>query len=65
MTWHIYEDGSGRWHWELIDQQHNVVLQSRASFAARDECVRDARASGYSDEHGGPLDHGHDELDEH
>lgn len=65
MTWHIYQDAGGDWQWELIDGHHNVVLHSKAGFVSRDDCERDARISGFSGEHGGPLDHGHDELDEH
>ena len=64
MPWHIYHDGSNRWRWERLDRKHKVLAHSMVAFESRDECLKDAQHHGYSGKHGGPMDHGADELND-
>lgn len=58
VSWYVYDDEWGRWHWELVDAKENVLGRSAHGFDTRDECLEDARKSGYSGQHGGPTDPG-------
>ena len=48
--WFFYQDVANLWKWARIDVFGTVQSYSGASFATRDECVDDARRSGYSEE---------------
>ena len=45
--WFIYQDVANLWKWARIDVLGTVLASSGASFATREECVDDARRSGY------------------
>jgi hypothetical protein len=48
--WFFYQDVANLWKWARIDVFGTVLSYSGAAFATRDECIDDARRSGYSDE---------------
>ena len=48
--WFFYQDVANLWKWARIDVFGTVLGYSGASFATRDDCVDDARRSGYCDE---------------
>jgi hypothetical protein len=58
VSWYVYDDELGKWHWELVDARENVLARSARGFDTRDECLEDARKSGYAGQHGGPPDPG-------
>jgi hypothetical protein len=45
--WFFYQDLASLWKWARIDVFGTVLSYSGASFATRDECLEDARRSGY------------------
>jgi hypothetical protein len=51
--WFFYQDAASLWKWARIDVFGTVLSYSGAAFASRDECVDDARRSGYAEE---PID---------
>jgi hypothetical protein len=48
--WFFYQDVASLWKWARIDVFGSVLSYSGASFATRDECLDDARRSGYREE---------------
>jgi len=64
MDWHIYSDSTGKWHWEVVDDQQAVTARSSQAFVSRDACLADARKHGFLGTHTGPMDHAWDEPDE-
>jgi len=48
--WFFYQDMANLWKWARIDVFGTVLSYSGASFATREECVDDARRSGYTDQ---------------
>ena len=48
--WFFYQDVASLWKWARIDVFGTVLSYSGAAFATRDECVDDARRSGYREE---------------
>ena len=46
--WFFYQDVANLWKWARIDVFGTVLSYSGASFATREECVDDARRSGYT-----------------
>ena len=48
--WFFYQDVANLWKWARIDVFGTVLSYSGAAFATRDECVDDARRSGYTDD---------------
>jgi uncharacterized protein YegP (UPF0339 family) len=58
VGWYVYDDAMGKWHWELVDAKENVLARSSGGFDSRDECLADAKKSGYAGEHEGPKDPG-------
>jgi hypothetical protein len=48
--WFFYQDVANLWKWARIDVFGTVLSYSGAAFATRDECVDDARRSGYADD---------------
>jgi hypothetical protein len=45
--WRFFVDGSGRWSWEELQPDKSLVRRSASSFEHYDECVADAKRSGY------------------
>ena len=50
--WFFYQDVANLWKWARIDVFGTVLSYSGASFPNRDECLEDARRSGYRE---GPV----------
>jgi hypothetical protein len=48
--WFFYQDVANLWKWARIDVFGTVLSYSGASFATRDECLDDARRSGYRED---------------
>ena len=48
--WFFYQDAANLWKWARIDVFGTVLSYSGAAFATRDDCVDDARRSGYTGE---------------
>ena len=48
--WFFYQDVANLWKWARIDVFGTVLSYSGAAFARRDECLDDARRSGYREE---------------
>ena len=48
--WFFYQDVANLWKWARIDVFGTVLSYSGAAFARRDECLDDARRSGYTDD---------------
>ena len=48
--WFFYQDVANLWKWARIDVFGTVLSYSGAAFATRDECVDDARRSGYTED---------------
>ena len=48
--WFFYQDSASLWKWARIDVFGTVLSYSGAAFSTRDECVDDARRSGYREE---------------
>jgi hypothetical protein len=48
--WFFYEDAANLWKWARIDVFGTVLSYSAASFTTRDDCVEDARRSGYRED---------------
>jgi hypothetical protein len=48
--WFFYQDVSSLWKWARLDLFGTVLGYSGAAFATRDECLDDARRSGYGEE---------------
>jgi hypothetical protein len=48
--WFFYQDVTNLWKWARIDVFGTVQSYSGAAFATRDECVEDARRSGYTED---------------
>jgi hypothetical protein len=48
--WFFYQDVANLWKWARIDVFGTVLSYSSASFVTRDECVEDARRSGYTED---------------
>lgn len=51
-VWEFKRDDANRWMWRRLTADGEVRVASRDRFAAVDECVEDARRSGYL---GSPL----------
>jgi hypothetical protein len=48
--WFFYQDVANLWKWARIDVFGTVLSYSGVAFVARDDCVEDARRSGYRED---------------
>ena len=48
--WFFYQDAANLWKWARIDVFGTVLSYSGSAFGTRDECIDDARRSGYTEE---------------
>jgi len=47
-VWHFKKDHDGRWNWQKESLYHDILQEGRAGFPGFDECVADAKRSGYT-----------------
>ena len=45
--WRFYRDVRGRWRWQRISVQREVIAESPTGYRTYEECLADAQASGY------------------
>lgn len=48
--WFFYQDVANLWKWARIDVFGTVLSYSAVAFVTRDDCVEDARRSGYRED---------------
>jgi hypothetical protein len=48
--WFFYQDVANLWKWARIDVFGTVLSYSAVAFVTRDDCVEDARRSGYCED---------------
>ena len=58
MGWIIFSDGAGLWHWELLSDSSDMILECARPFATREQCVANAKEHGFTGHHSGPIDQG-------
>jgi len=47
LIWRFYTDTSGRWRWQHLSMQREVIAESSKSYRDYEECLADAKDKGY------------------
>jgi hypothetical protein len=47
ITWRFFRGDDRYWHWQQLNDYREVVESSRQALESYDDCVHDARQSGY------------------